>query len=104
MLLRSFDRLSISKQEPTPLAFHIQWRNRMTTAKFLSAALIAAAALATPAMAREAHVTSRHHVTATTMSDARDVDGRVCIPAPAVGAFATQPWDNGPPCEPISVY
>jgi hypothetical protein len=75
----------------------------MTTAKFLAAALIAAAALATPAMAREAHVTSRHQANMPTTSDARDVDGRVCIPAPAVGAFATQPWDNGPPCEPTSV-
>jgi hypothetical protein len=75
----------------------------MTTVKFLSAALIAAAALATPAMAREGHVTSRHQANAITTSDARDVEGRVCIPAPAVGAFATQPWDNGPPCEPASV-
>jgi hypothetical protein len=72
----------------------------MTTLKLMSAALIAAAALATPAMAREGHVTSRHQVNATTTSDVRDVDGRVCVPAPAVGAFATQPWDNGPPCEP----
>jgi hypothetical protein len=75
----------------------------MTTAKFLSAALIAAA-LASPAMAREARVTSRHHAYATSTYDARDADGRGCIPAPAVGAFATQPWDNGPPCEPGSVY
>jgi hypothetical protein len=71
----------------------------MTTVKFLSAALVAAA-IATPAMAREAHVTSRHHAHATTTSDARNADGRACILAPAVDAFATQPWDNGPPCEP----
>ena len=69
----------------------------MTKLKLLSAALIAAAALATPAMARESHVTVRHYANATT-------DGRLCTPAPAVGAFATQPWDNGPPCEPTSVY
>jgi hypothetical protein len=74
----------------------------MTKLKLLSAALIAAATLATPAMAREGHVTSRHQANATTASDARYVDGRVCIPAPAVGAFATQPWDNGPPCEATS--
>jgi hypothetical protein len=67
----------------------------MTTIKLLSAALIAAATLATPAMAREGHVTSRHATIAS--------DGRVCVPAPAVGAFATQPWDSGPPCEPASV-
>ena len=72
----------------------------MTTAKFLSAALIAAAAIANPAMAREVHVNSRHHATATATSDARNVDRRDCIRAPAVDAFATQPWDNGPPCEP----
>jgi hypothetical protein len=79
----------------------------MTKLKFLSAALIAAAALATPAMARESGVASRHvaaDATASTMSGARYTDGRFCIPAPAVGAFATQPWDNAPPCEPASVY
>ncbi len=69
----------------------------MTTLKLLSAALIAAATLATPAMAREGHVTSRYRANAATTSD-----GRVCVPAPAVGAFATQPWDSGPPCEPVS--
>jgi hypothetical protein len=76
----------------------------MTTVKLLSAALIAATTLATPAMAREDHVASRHQAQATTTSDARDAYGRGCVPAPAVGAFATQPWDNGPPCEPGSVY
>jgi hypothetical protein len=75
----------------------------MTTFKLLSAALITAATLATPAMARESHVTSRHPANVTTTADARDVDARACVPAPAVGAFATQPWDNGPPCEPASV-
>jgi hypothetical protein len=64
----------------------------MTNLKLLSAALIAVAALATPAMARESHVTLQHRANAT-----------VCAPAPAVGTFATQPWDNGPPCEPKSV-
>jgi len=74
----------------------------MTTLKILSAALIAAA-LATPAMARESSAASRHQADATTTSGERYVDGRVCTPAPAVGAFATQPWDNGPPCEPASM-
>jgi hypothetical protein len=79
----------------------------MTRLKLLSAALIAAAALATPAMARESGVASRHVVAdanASTTSGARYVDGRFCTPAPAVGAFATQPWDNTPPCEPASTY
>ena len=79
----------------------------MTKLKLLSAALIAAAALATPAMARESGVASRRvavDANASTTSDARYTDGRFCIPAPAVGAFATQPWDNAPPCEPASDY
>ena len=79
----------------------------MTRIKLLSAALIAAAALATPAMARESGVASRHvavDANASTTSDARYFDGRSCVPAPAVGAFATAPWDNAPPCEPASVY
>jgi hypothetical protein len=74
----------------------------MTRLKLLSAALIAAAALATPALARESYVTSRHlaeDANAGAMPDARYIDGRLCNPASAVGAFATQPWDNGPPCE-----
>jgi hypothetical protein len=79
----------------------------MTKLKLLSAALIAAAALATPAMARESGVASRQVAAdayATTAPGARYVDGQFCTPAPAVGAFATQPWDNAPPCEPASVY
>ena len=76
----------------------------MTKLKLLSAALIAAATLATPAMARESQV-SRHlalDANASTMPGARYIDGRLCHPAPAVGAFATQPWDKGPPCEPAA--
>lgn len=67
----------------------------MTTFKLLSAALIATAMVATPAMARESKSAVRQH-TATT------VDG-ACTRAPAVGAFASQPWVN-PPCEPSTVY
>ncbi|MEA2912017.1 MAG: hypothetical protein QOJ15_4098 [Bradyrhizobium sp.] len=76
----------------------------MTKLKLLSAALIGAALLATPAMARQTHVTSRQlsEANASAAPGARYVDGRAC--APAVGAFATQPWDNGPPCEPTSAY
>jgi hypothetical protein len=73
----------------------------MTKLKLLSAALIAAAMLATPAMARENHVALQHRANAT--AGERYIDGRLCQPAPAVGAFATQPWDNGPPCEPTAV-
>ena len=79
----------------------------MTRLKLLSAAVIAAAALATPAMARESGVASRRpaeQASVNTTSAARYFDGRSCVAAPAVGAFATQPWDNAPPCEPASVY
>jgi hypothetical protein len=75
----------------------------MTMLKFLSAALIATAMLATPAVARKSHVTSRHlaeNANASVSPTARNNDGRVCIPAPRVGAFATAPWGgNNVPCE-----
>ena len=79
----------------------------MTTSKLLSAAVIAAAMIATPAMARTSHVTSSRHLTddadANTSPTVRYADGRVCIPAPRVGAFATAPWTgNNVPCEPES--
>ena len=70
----------------------------MTKAKLVSAALITAAMLATPAMARESHAKNANAATE------RHVDGRACVPVPAVGAFATQPWDNGPPCESTTAY
>ena len=76
----------------------------MTKLKLLSATLIATAMLATPAMARKSYVTSRPLVlnaNASASPTARDIDGRVCIPAPRVGAFATAPWGgNNVPCEP----
>jgi hypothetical protein len=89
------------------LAFHMQWRIQMTKHKVLSAALIATAVLATPAMARTSHVASSRPLTtdANASPPARYIDGRVCIPAPRVGAFATAPWsDDNVPCEPESHY
>jgi hypothetical protein len=77
----------------------------MTKLNLLSAALIAAAMLATPAMARESQVNSRHFAldaNASIAPGARSNDERLCRRAPAVGAFATAPWDKGPPCEPTS--
>jgi hypothetical protein len=81
----------------------------MTKPKLLSAALIAAAVLATPAMAREHHVNSRqfageHAYTSTMPGAPYYIDGRRCYPAPRVGAFATQPWTNDTPCEPVLGY
>ena len=76
----------------------------MTPIKLLSAGLIAAAMLATPAMARENYVAKRHaaeKANASASPTARYVDGQICIPAPRVGAFATEPWGgNNIPCEP----
>ena len=79
----------------------------MTKLKLLPAALVAAAMLTTPVVAREHHQNARHLVTRAPDSDApaaRYVDGRLCYPAPRVGAFATQPWDNETPCEPTTGY
>ena len=74
----------------------------MTELKLLAAALIATAMLATPAMARKSHVTSRHLAQDANVS-ASPTAGRVCIPAPRVGAFATAPWGgDNVPCEPQS--
>ena len=77
----------------------------MTKRKLMSAALVAAAMLSTPAMARESHVTSSRHfaedANAGASTTARYADGRACIPAPRVGAFATAPWTgDNIPCEP----
>jgi hypothetical protein len=76
----------------------------MTKIKLLSAGLIATAMLATPAMAREHYGASRHvaeDANASVFPTAGYTGGRVCIAAPRVGAFASEPWDgNNIPCEP----
>jgi hypothetical protein len=77
----------------------------MTRVRLMSAALIAMAALAGPAMARETHVVRRHVAAEARVTPAaRYTDGRPCVPAPRVGAFATQPWDHATPCEPVRSY
>lgn len=79
----------------------------MNSIKLLSAGLIVAATFIAPAMAREHHATPRHHavrVDASAPQGAPYIDGTYCIPAPRVGAFATQPWDQAPPCEPTTAY
>jgi hypothetical protein len=79
----------------------------MSKRKLLSAVLIAAAMLGTPALAGKGHVTSRHlaeDANASATPGARNNDGRPCRLAPRVGAFATAPWGNGPPCEPEGVF
>ena len=78
----------------------------MTTIKLLSAGMIAAAMLTTPAMARDNRMAKRHVSESANVSDpaaARYADVQACIPAPRVGAFATEPWVGGNiPCEPKS--
>jgi hypothetical protein len=78
----------------------------MNKLQLLSAGLVAATMLATPALARESHLKAQHRVENANASVAPDVlrNEHSCIPAPRVGAFATQPWDNGPPCEPTLGY
>jgi hypothetical protein len=69
----------------------------MTRFKVLSAGLIAAAMLTTPVMARE-----YRHVAGSDGSAPRGaLDGRDCVRAPNVGAFASDPYTR-PPCEPAS--
>jgi hypothetical protein len=77
----------------------------MSKLQLLSAGLVAATMLATPALAREAHVKSQHRAeNAVRPAPGMRYNGHSCILAPRVGAFATQPWDNGPPCEPTLGY
>ena len=70
----------------------------MNKLQLLSAVLVAATMLATPALARESHLKAQHRVENANASVAPDVlrNEHSCIPAPRVGAFATQPWENDP--------
>ena len=74
----------------------------MPKLKLLAAAVFATAVISAPAMAREYH--ARHRVVvdvaAPSGPDAVYLNGRRCVPAPRVGAFATAPWTNDVPCEP----
>lgn len=77
----------------------------MIKLEVLSAALMATAMLTTPVLAQPSHarhVAARADDSAT--NGARYIDGRVCVPAPRVGAFSTQPWDKATPCEPTTCY
>lgn len=70
----------------------------MTRFKVLSAGLIAASILTTPLMAREyRHVATRSDVSAPRGAP----DGRDCVRAPDVGAYASDPYTR-PPCEPTA--
>ncbi len=69
----------------------------MTRFKVLSAGLIAASILTTPLMAREYWHVARSDVSAPRGA----LDGRDCVRAPDVGAYASDPYTR-PPCEPTS--
>ena len=86
---------SFPKQTPKCLASVSNGETEMTRFKVLSAGLIAAAMLTTPVMAREyRHVAKRSDVSAPRGA----LDGRDCVRAPDVGAFASDPYTR-PPCE-----
>jgi hypothetical protein len=67
---------------------------QMTKVTLLSAALIAATFLSTQAMAAGSDVARR----ATARANATD-----CVRAPAVGAYASDPY-TVPPCEPNTTF
>jgi hypothetical protein len=98
---------AFSRAMPNIIGFSNPWRNGMTKSKLLTAGLIAAAMLASPVVAQENHPGARYHARAAdvgALSGAPYIDGRVCVPAPRVGAFAGQPWENDVPCEPMATY
>ena len=73
--------------------------------KLLSAVLLTTASFATPVLA--AGHAARHLATdnrSRVLTTEPRYDGDGCIRAPRVGAFATQPWTNAPPCEPYGPY
>jgi hypothetical protein len=75
----------------------------MTGLKLVSTGLIAMAMLATPAMARVHHHAKQARLVVSARASAAPIDlgGRLCYPAPRIGAFATAPWsDTNIPCEP----
>ena len=73
----------------------------MTGLKLVSTGLIAVALLASPAMARVHHGKQQRIVVSATAAAPIDLGGRLCYPAPRIGAFATAPWsDTNIPCEP----
>jgi hypothetical protein len=81
----------------------------MNMPTLLPAALVVAAMLATPVMARENRAarqpTTRVYVSAA--PGEHYYNERYCVPAPRVGAFASQPWDyehGNVPCEPVATY
>jgi hypothetical protein len=77
----------------------------MINHNLLSAGVIAAT-LISPTMAHVRHIAPRHikDSYASVAPRSADLSGRPCTPAPRVGAFATAPWTDEPPCEPTPAY
>jgi hypothetical protein len=71
----------------------------MTRLNVLSAGLIAAAMLTAPVTAQENRQVAKESDVSTPRVA---VDGRDCVRAPDIGAFATAPYTR-PPCEPERV-
>jgi hypothetical protein len=94
--------ISVAKLDDLCVGFTKQWRIRMAKLKIIAAALLATAVIGAPAMAREySHPRHRIIVNAAAEPGVSYLNGRACVPAPRVGAFATAPWGNGNiPCEP----
>ncbi|PIT00796.1 hypothetical protein TSA1_08455 [Bradyrhizobium nitroreducens] len=76
----------------------------MTTLKLLSTGLIAVAMLGGPVAAHTSHAVARSSAMQANSVASEGLvyqGGRVCVPAPRVGAFATAPWTgDNVPCEP----
>ena len=78
----------------------------MTNFKPLAMAVVATAMLTTPVLAKQHHhVHHIHHVLTDGVAvnappAAHYANGRPCVAAPRVDAFATAPWENETPCEP----
>jgi hypothetical protein len=73
----------------------------MAKLKLLVVALCATLVISAPAMARDYHGRHRVVVSGSAAPGPIYLDGRSCVPAPRIGAFATAPWGNGNiPCEP----
>jgi hypothetical protein len=81
-------------------------KKSMTNFKPLAMAVIATAMMTTPVFAKHHHhVRHIHHVLADGVAvnappAPHYVNGRPCVAAPRVDAFATAPWENETPCEP----
>ncbi len=76
----------------------------MRNLKLLSAVLLAAATFATPVLAATLAARRHRHRRPRDVDDVHRDEGDICIRAPRVGAFATEPWTDAAPCEPNTGY